>query len=123
MKENANLKILMQQPRRLAKINTQHSLLSPVLSVEEIQNELETIIQAAKIGDLVKLARKTRKISVRELAKKINVSHPRVLEVENSDVTLEIQTLVRYANVLGFTVKVSFEPIEGGKILERALHQ
>ncbi len=122
MKENMNLKALMQQPKRLARINPQHALLSPSLTMQEFQSELETTIQAAKVGELVKMARKVRKISVRDLAKKINVSHPRVLEVENSDSTLELQTLVRYANALGFKVKVSFAPVEGGKILERDLH-
>jgi transcriptional regulator with XRE-family HTH domain len=56
-------------------------------------------------------------LSLRELAQKLGVKHPRIVQLEQAQTAIELQTLSRHAEVLGYAVRLEFIPREGGEVL------
>ena len=117
------LKLLMQQPERKAvKGNAMpENLLSPDLTAGETEMHLHDTLISETVGKMFSLARKERKLSVRELAKKVSVSHPRVVAVENAGDKLEIQTLARFAQALNYDLEISLVPRDGKATIKSKL--
>ena len=68
--------------------------------------------QTGSIGDGLRLARVQRQRSTRKLAEALGVSQSRVMQIERSGDNLEIPTIVRVANSLGYKVLVQLVPID-----------
>jgi len=69
-------------------------------------------------GKLIEQAREKRGLSTRELAQKVGVSQPRVIQVQNAGETLNLTTLVKFAGALGYRLRLEFVPEEGGESLK-----
>jgi ribosome-binding protein aMBF1 (putative translation factor) len=81
---------------------------------------LETILQAAllekTVGGLLEDARKERKVSKRELARKLNTVHARVSQMEKAS-NLELRSILEVARSLGYDVEITLIPQQGGRSL------
>lgn len=81
----------------------------------ELRETVQTEITLREAGRLIEKAREQRGISTRELAARVGVSQPRVVQIQASGETLGIQTLVKFATALGFRVVIELIPEEGGE--------
>ncbi|WP_034336681.1 helix-turn-helix domain-containing protein [Deinococcus misasensis] len=81
----------------------------------ELKETVQTEITLREAGKLIVKARELRGMSTRELAGKVGVSQPRVVQIQSSGETLGIQTLVKFATALGFRVVIELVPEEGGE--------
>lgn len=66
-------------------------------------------------GALLEAARKRRGLGPRQLAERLGVSRPRVLQLEGVSDRVELQTLVRFADELGFDLQITLLDREGGE--------
>ena len=69
-------------------------------------------------GKLIEQAREKRGLSTQELAQKVGLSQPRVIQVQNAGETLNLTTLVKFAGALGYRLRLEFVPQEGGESLK-----
>lgn len=64
-------------------------------------------------------------MGVRELAKRLNLHHARVKQLEDAGrgrpENMEVQSLARQAKALAYRVRIVLEPEEGGRSLEARL--
>ena len=115
---NKDLLDLMEQPERKAVRGKPPSgMLSDSINPNQLGQVFQEALAVKTVGEMISAARAQRKMSARQVAEQISVSHPRVLAVEKSDVDLEIRTLVNYAEALGYDVQLSLKPREGGQEL------
>lgn len=105
----------MQEPERVAKKGKPPKGLISATTPAKLQNTVKDAIVAHSVGEILAKAREERQLSVRELAAKVEVSHPRVLAVEKTDSRIEVQTLVRYAEAMNYKVQLTLIPKERGK--------
>jgi ribosome-binding protein aMBF1 (putative translation factor) len=116
VKANNNLRKLMKQSERKAVRGAPpRKLLSKSLTMSHLEQAASEMIIVHTVGEMLAKARSETQLSTRQLAKKVTVSHPRVLAVEKTDTQIEVQTLVRYAQAMGYDVKLSFVPKGGGR--------
>jgi len=87
-------------------------------TAEELEQELEEAIVAESIGDLLARAREQSGKSLRAAGRAAGISHTRVSELERSS-NIEIATLARVADTLGYDVKIVLEPKQGGGRIKR----
>jgi DNA-binding phage protein len=80
-------------------------------TVQELADELAEALVADTVGELIAKARKETGRSLRDVGAAAGVSHGRVRELEQSS-NVEIATLVRLAEALGYGVKIVLEPNE-----------
>ncbi len=82
-------------------------------------NDLETLVQGAviahSVGDLLAKARRSKGLTLSHVGKRLGLSKGRIGQLEQPEANLEIQTLVRQADVLGFNVVVTLKPKGKGK--------
>jgi hypothetical protein len=97
----------------------------PTFIPEENPDQLLEVVEQAylssKIGDLLEMARKQRKVGKRELARALQTSHGRITALEKA-VNLELKSITAVAGELGFDVQVSLIPRDGGTSLGAMLH-
>jgi ribosome-binding protein aMBF1 (putative translation factor) len=73
-----------------------------------------------KLSGLLAQARKDQGLSVRDMAERLGVKHPRVVQLEQQQ-NLEIATLYQYAQALGYGVEIALIPrAKGRKLVARA---
>lgn len=89
-------------------------LLAPTTPAE-LGSFVRSALVAKTVGGLIAQARQRRKESLRGLAKRVGASHPRVLELERVGSRVEVQTLARYAAALGYDLRLTFVPRDGGE--------
>ena len=89
----------------------------PSANPEMLLETVEQAFIASKIGNLLEMARKQRKIGKRELARALQTSHGRISTLENAE-NLELKSIRAVAEELGFEVQVSLIPRDGGRNLE-----
>jgi hypothetical protein len=82
-------------------------------SAAEIARELSHAIVADSVGEMLAAARKESGQSLRHVGLVAGVSHGRVREMERSS-NLEVATLTRMAEAMGYEVKIIFEPRRPG---------
>ena len=104
----AKLEAMQGQPPRLAKMMTS-SEVQPT-SIPELETMVNQMIASQAIGQGLKLARKQRKLTTRQLASALGVSQSRVVHIEQANESLEIQTVARVAKELGYRVLVQLIP-------------
>ena len=94
-------------------VTVSEAQLSPPTSADELAVQVEEALVAASAGDLIGRARAARGLSMRELAAQLGVSSARVSQVQHGS-GVEVQTLVRYAQALGYELTLTLTPLEGG---------
>ncbi len=77
---------------------------------EEFSNTLEQLIAVQTVGDGLRQARKRRKLSSRQLALQLELSQTRIMEMERANTELELRTVARVAEGLGYRVKLELIP-------------
>ncbi len=97
----------------------------PPAAPEQLENTIEEAVFAETIGELLEKARTERGVGVRELARRLEVHHSRVVQLEASGRgrldNMQVQSLARQAKALSYRVRIVLEPEEGGKSLEARL--
>ena len=117
-----NLLALMEQPERKAVLGKPPAgMLSDPISPNQLERTFQEALAVKTVGEMIATARAQRQMSARQVAERVNVSHPRVLAVEKSGVDIEIKTLVNYAKALGYDVQLSLKPREGGQEITASL--
>ncbi len=102
------LEAMRQQQPRLANMMTPTEVQpTPIPELEAMINQM---ITSQAIGQGLKLARKQRKLTTRQLASALGVSQSRVVHIEQANDSLEIQTVARVAKELGYRVLVQLIP-------------
>jgi ribosome-binding protein aMBF1 (putative translation factor) len=77
---------------------------------EEFSNTLDQLIAVQTVGDGLRQARKRRKLSSRQLALQLELSQTRIMEMERANTELELRTVARVAEGLGYRVKLELIP-------------
>jgi ribosome-binding protein aMBF1 (putative translation factor) len=77
---------------------------------ETFSNTLEQLIAVQTVGDGLRQARKRRKLSSRQLASQLDLSQTRIMELERANTQLELRTVARVAEGLGYRVKLELIP-------------
>ena len=101
----AKLETMRGKPSRLAKTTS-----SQATPIEDLQKLVEEMIASQAIGEGLRLARKQRRLTTRQLAQALGVSQSRVVHMEQASDSLEIQTVARVAKQLGYRVLVQLIP-------------
>jgi ribosome-binding protein aMBF1 (putative translation factor) len=112
---SANLLRLMKEPERVAKKGKPPKGLLSSATPAKLEQTVKEAIVAHTVGEMLAKAREERKLSARELALKVDASHPRVLAVEKTASRIEVQTLVRYAEAMDYNVQLTLVPKKEGK--------
>jgi ribosome-binding protein aMBF1 (putative translation factor) len=92
-------------PKQLLKATTPKSL----------QGVVQKAIITHSVGDVLARAREESHLSLAQVAQKVKATRGRVAQVEHPDARLEIQTLVRYADAMGYDVAITLKPKASGK--------
>jgi DNA-binding XRE family transcriptional regulator len=82
-------------------------------SIEDIKNMLRQGL-LEKVGKLLSEARKEQQLTLKEVAAKTGVKHPRVVQLERGE-NVEILTLARFAYALGYDLEIALRPQRKGK--------
>lgn len=121
-KPNERLLALMGQPeRRAVEGNPPEGLLSEPLTDRGLERAFDDMIVAENVGQMLAKARQEAQMSTRQVGQLVGVTHPRVLAVEKSASRVEVHTLVRYAEAMGYDVELQFKPKKGGKNIQAQL--
>ena len=92
---------------------------------EDLPAIIESAVLALTLGELLERARAERGVGVRELSRRLNVSHTRVRQLEDAGRgrpdNIEVQSLARQAKALAYRVRIVLEPEEGGRTLEATI--
>ncbi len=76
----------------------------------EMMAFFDDLISYKRLGEALKAAREQQGLSTRALAKQVDLSHTRIQAIESANETLEMQTVVKIAEALGYRVNVQFIP-------------
>jgi ribosome-binding protein aMBF1 (putative translation factor) len=86
----------------------------------ELVSTLEREVQAERVGELLKQARETQGVTLRELARRMKVKHPTIVNFEKAS-SVELSTVARVAEALGYDVWLELSPKQGGEMLSAKL--
>ena len=78
-------------------------------TADDFAEELEEAEIAESVGQLLQKAREEAGRSLRQAGEAVGVSHTRVRELEHSS-NIEVATLARVAEALGYSVRIVLEP-------------
>jgi DNA-directed RNA polymerase specialized sigma subunit len=88
-------------------------------SIEDIKAILRQAL-LDNIGKLLAQARFSQQLTLKEVAEKTGVKHPRVVQLERGE-NLELLTLARFAYALGYDLEIVLHPRNKGKVLRLRL--
>jgi DNA-binding XRE family transcriptional regulator len=91
--------------------------LSEALPLETVVARVNEELMLHSLGEVLRLARQARGMTLRDLAQKLEVKHPRIVQLEQAETAIELQTLTRHAEALGYEIRLEFVPREGGEVL------
>ena len=77
---------------------------------QTFSTNLEQQIAVQTVGDGLRQARVRRKISSRELAKQLSLSQTRIINLEKANTELELRTVAKVAEQLGYSLKLELIP-------------
>jgi ribosome-binding protein aMBF1 (putative translation factor) len=83
----------------------------------ELMAFLDDLISHKRLGEALKAAREEQGLSTRALAKQVDLSHTRIQAIESANETLEMQTVAKIAEALGYRINVQFIPNDTSKSL------
>jgi ribosome-binding protein aMBF1 (putative translation factor) len=81
----------------------------------ELMGFLDDLISHKRLGEALKAAREEQKLSTRALAKQVDLSHTRIQAIESANATLEMQTVAKIAEALGYQINVQFIPKDSSR--------
>jgi ribosome-binding protein aMBF1 (putative translation factor) len=84
-------------------------------SFQDFKNRWEKALLAESVGDVLAKARTESGLSLSQAAQKTKLSRGRMAQLENDNANLEIQTIVKQAQALGYKVRLSLEPEDTAK--------
>jgi ribosome-binding protein aMBF1 (putative translation factor) len=84
-------------------------------SFNDFKARWQNALLAESVGDVLAKARTESGLSLTQAAKKTNLTRGRMAQLENDKANLEIQTIVKQAQALGYKVRLSLEPEDGAK--------
>lgn len=90
------------------------------MSPKGLVTTLEREVQTERVGELLKQARETQGVTLRELAKRMKVKHPTIVNFEKAS-SVELSTVARVAEALGYEVWLELTPKQGGEMLSAKL--
>jgi ribosome-binding protein aMBF1 (putative translation factor) len=102
------LQMMRGKPPRLAKMRRPKEV-AP-LEVAALEQMVTEMIALQAVGESLKIARKQRRLTTRQLAAELGVSQSRVVHMEQANDNLEIQTVARVAKTLGYRVLLQLIP-------------
>jgi ribosome-binding protein aMBF1 (putative translation factor) len=114
------LKRFLNETPVLAK-NTLPANLSEAVPLETVLGRVNEGLLLHSVGELLRLAREQKGMTLRDLAQKLEVKHPRIVQLEKAQTAIELQTLTRHADALGYDIRLEFIPREGGEVLATRL--
>jgi HTH-type transcriptional regulator / antitoxin HipB len=118
----AKLEALRGKPERAAHVANPKAMIETHPAALEAQ--IQEFVIASRVGELLRLARQSRKLSTRALGERVGVSQPRVTAVEQASTDLELDTIARFASGLGYRVVVQLVPTgEPGPVFSTDLPQ
>lgn len=82
---------------------------------EVFQQRWERAVVVESVGDVLAKARTESNLSLSQTAKKTKLTRGRMAQLEHHNANLEIQTIVRQAQALGYRVRLSLEPEDEAK--------
>jgi transcriptional regulator with XRE-family HTH domain len=91
------------------------------MSLERVLYNFNEELLLRNVGELLRMAREQRGMTLRDLAEKLEVKHPRIVQLEKAQTAIELQTLTRHAEALGYDIRLEFIPRDGGEILATQL--
>jgi ribosome-binding protein aMBF1 (putative translation factor) len=115
------LKRFLNETPPLAKTHALPAKLSEAMSVETVLSRVNEELLLHSVGELLRLARERKGMTLRDLAQKLEVKHPRIVQLEKAQTAIELQTLTRHADALGYDIRLEFIPREGGEVLATRL--
>jgi transcriptional regulator with XRE-family HTH domain len=74
------------------------------------------MLLAQSVGELLEEARKQSGLTMNEVAEKMNVSRGRINQLEQPDANLEVATVTRMAQAMGYKVTMTLEPKSANKV-------
>jgi DNA-binding Xre family transcriptional regulator len=92
---------------------------APSATPEQIRSTVQAELTARSAGELVQKAMEARKVSLRELAMRVGVVNSRVAEIRKAGQAIEVQTLARYAEALGYDLEIAFVSKKGERLVAR----
>ncbi len=92
---------------------------SPGTTPEQLRSTLHAELTARSAGELVEKAMQSQQVSLRELAERLGVVNSRVAEIRKSGQAIEVQTLARYAQALGYDLEIAFVAKSGERLVTR----
>lgn len=79
-------------------------------NIRGFETRFQEALIADSVGGVLAKARTEQGLSLSQLAEKANLSRGRMAQLEQAENNLEIQTIVKQAQVLGYKVRLSLEP-------------
>ncbi len=89
------------------------------------QKDLEALfeVEVQNAAELIRKAKEKRRVSQRDLASRVGVANPRVAQIQKAGNAIEIPTLAKYAEALGYDLEIAFVPRQGGERLVAKAHE
>jgi len=87
------------------------------VSIEGMEAAYERAVLTESLSRLLRLARNSQELSLAELGRLLHVSKARVHQLEEEGANLEVSTLCRYADALGYDVLLTFKERDDGKTI------
>ena len=91
------------------------------ISIKRLQADLEEEVLTTRVGDLLRQARLQRGLTGEEAGALFGVQRARVSQMEAHGDALHLRGLVRYAQSLGFDVRLTLVPHDGHSALSSDL--
>lgn len=82
---------------------------------EELAEFVRDTVVAHSVGEMLARARKGRHLSLRALAARLGDSHSRVVALEKATSRVEVQTVARFADALGYDLRLELVPRDGSE--------
>lgn len=112
------LKTLLEEGKPYVEVDRRRlDVAAPVFTPQQIAATIKAEVVARSAGELVEKAMQAQDVSLRELASRLGVVNSRVAEIRKAGQAIEVQTLARYAEALGYELEISFVAKDNGKRL------
>jgi DNA-binding XRE family transcriptional regulator len=82
---------------------------------EQIEAVVQDMFLAQSVSELLEEARKQSGLTMNDVAEKMSVSRGRINQLEHPDANLEVATVTRMAQAMGYKVTIMLEPESADK--------
>ena len=88
---------------------------APGRSFDEVRDEFAEVLLQESLAALLQSARASAQLSLADVAERLSVSRGRIHQLEQDGANLQIATLARLADALGYDVRVTFVARDEGR--------